>query len=468
MVIDECAIDQEKFMASKKTLPKTDKDAMKKSDSELNIGQIRSGFTSKNCFLNLNGKDKKEINFSQLYLALNKPSTVKFKYDWIIEKEELEQIQSANSSSHATLPSILLNKQNMQQRFYIDTLASVAASFLKENAKTKEVNHTKATQEPKIQSSSQAFKSPTHPVNTTSIAVIQPNNSLKQTIAVPIENVLQTLNEQQANKTRKLLADLPKRRSRQRKPIMVVNTSHSQRPMLPKINLNQMTSETEASVQQNIVFSGPMAAIARQIVNSSDDLNDPNKQTLSTRVVNEEPNQVFLQSNSNIHSSLQQNYSNLIPRILNNLIDNQTEECEKCADDPDKSQEVGSPQNLTSMSLLELSLNNADSLFGSSVIRMNDPEHKNLDKASEVENSSISKNNAQINLSEMNSLNNILNSIVSQQTSSNNCKYLLIINLIYIKIAIVACDGFDLKNPTCSSFNNRKSDIVVEWTDSVI
>lgn len=427
MVIDECAVDQENFMASKKTLSKSDKEVNKKSDLELNGDQIRSGFTSKNCFLNVNGKDKKEITFSQLYLALNRPSTLKFKYDWIIEKEELEQIQSASSSSHATLPSMLLNKKNMQQRFYIDTLASVAASFLKENTKTKEVNQTKVSQEPKSQPSNQVFKSPTHPVNSPSIAVIQPNNSLKQAISVPIENVLHTLNEQQANKTRKLLADLPKRRSRQRKPIMVVNSSHSQRPMLPKINLNQINqgaSETEASGQQNIVFSGPMAAIARQIVNSSDDLNDQDKQISSTKVINEDPNQVFLQSNNSIHSSLQQNYSNLIPRILNNLIDNQTEECDKCTDDLDKSQEVGSPQNLTSMSLLELSINNADSLFGSSVIRMNGQEHKNLDSGSQVENCSISKNNTQINLNEMSNINTILNSIVSQQTSSNNCKNL--------------------------------------------
>lgn len=423
MIIDECAIDHENFLASKKSFDKTDKEeAGKKSNFEINIDQIRSGLTSKNCFVDSNEKDKKEITFSQLYLALNKPSFLKFKYDWILHKEDSVQNNPSNSSSHEALPSNLTNKQNTQQRFYIDTLASVAASFLKENAKSKEPpSQPKTSQESKSQTTSQIFKSPTQPINATtpSIAVIQPNTSLKQAIAVPIENVLQTLNEQQANKTRKLLADLPKRRSRQRKPIMVVNSSHSQRPMLPKINLNNLNNESETPGQPNIVFSGPMAAIARQIVNSSDDLNDHNKSTLSPRVVNEEPN-LSNQSNSNIHSSLQQNYSNLIPRILNNLIDGQPEDqFDKCQDDQEKCQEVGSPQNLTSMSLLELSINNADSLFGSSVVRVKDGEvEKNLEKESS---SSKSNDNVQINFNEMSNISNILNSIVSQQTSANNC-----------------------------------------------
>ncbi len=274
-----------------------------------------------------------------------------------------------------------------------------------------------------------------------SIAFLQPIASPSQATVMPLNEVLQRLNEEQTNKTKKLLSDLSsKRRTRQRKPIMVVNSGHTQpRHMLPKMNhiingqsiiitnqngqiisdqngnlnslntlqLNEINSQTmtqtvttvssqQQQIQPNIVFSGPIAAV-RQIVN-----NGPSMNTMNANTNSKMPIQVTsVSSNSNLSaatnlfkentnispsskaaiSSFHQAYSNLIPQILSNLMDGSNSSNEAasniagCQVTPTKSSSNQIDQNnlaaspsqtstLADMSLLELSLNNADSLFG--------------------------------------------------------------------------------------------------------
>ena len=138
-------------------------------------------------------------------------------------------------------------------------------------------------------------------------------------VVMPMEAMLQRISEEQANKTKLLLSDLnaKTRKSRQRKPIMVVNGSSSAsssvshhlmpRTVLPKLDGllvtpattaatttpvfvkpnesigrthsprssdPQTTTTTTATTTKNIVFSsGPVAAIARQIVNNNNNNN---------------------------------------------------------------------------------------------------------------------------------------------------------------------------------------------------
>jgi hypothetical protein len=90
----------------------------------------------------------------------------------------------------------------------------------------------------------------------------------KQATLLPLDDVLARINEEQTNKTKRLLSDLSsKRRSRQRKPIMVVNSGHPPRTMLPKLNIIMnsaesvmpqagITAPTNDTLAQNIVYSG--------------------------------------------------------------------------------------------------------------------------------------------------------------------------------------------------------------------
>lgn len=419
MGIDDCAVDPDNFpTSSKQSSKKTNIPGLNKN-CQLNAEQIKNGLTAKSCHITSNGKDLKELTFIQLYLALNKPSAIKLKYDWIIGENNNEnnpnsmlisnnaQLTAQSSSSSSSSIQTLSSKQNLQQRFYLDTLASVAASFLNEIQKSKTENSslnppsnnpipptpttsTNAQKNPSPALINQTFKSPPKQQvqqSTQSIAFLQPNKSPKQATILPLEQVLQRINEEQTNKTKKLLSDLSsKRRSRQRKPIMVVNTSHPPRTMLPKINLingqqiflapsNVDQPQTDIAPQQNIVFSGPMAAIARKIVNSSSpgpissESTTPKQQKILNQSVQDEQNQS--QSPKILISSIQQSYSNLIPQILNNLIENNQSSNSNEATSSNKNSNENINMSLNDMSLLDLSINNADSLFGSSVIRIN-------------------------------------------------------------------------------------------------
>lgn len=116
--------------------------------AEFSIDIIKSGLTWSNASISIsNGtsKEKKELTFSQLYLALNRPNFVKLKYDWIISSSgagELDQCDSSGQSSNnlSSLSSqfqLSHHQSQKQQQFYFDAVASTASSFLNEMLKTK-------------------------------------------------------------------------------------------------------------------------------------------------------------------------------------------------------------------------------------------------------------------------------------------------------------------------------------------
>lgn len=496
MGIDDCAVNPDNFnIGSKQTKSQNHSKLSNESKLQLKVDQIKSGLTVNNSFLNVTNKEKKEINFLQLYLALNKPSTLKLKYDWIIgfnnnssdinasssnsNLSNNAQLCSQSVSSSSTSAQTLASKQNQQQRFYIDTLASVAASFLNDMQKYKQdiaTNNNQSNQKPqqdvinianKPVTSNQQFKSPTNPASAPqqSIAFLQPSSSSskQQATILPLETVLQRLNEEQTNKTKKLLSDLnSKRRSRQRKPIMVVNTSHAPRTMLPKLNisnnqqlfLNPSNSEATYSAQenqpqqqhqqqqQNIVFSGPMAAIARQIVNSSSSSNSQqnethqmNKQNHHLQKMNQTnaiSNSLYQDDNNQakspkiVISSFQQAYSNLIPQILNNLMENNKDDLAQNSSREINLEQNDSPPNLADMSLLDISISNGDSLFGSSAIRVNSDQHdaqiaSTIDKSGASVNKQIDENSQSFdnNNKSPKSVNCVIN-VVNENSAMNS------------------------------------------------
>jgi hypothetical protein len=284
---------------------------------------------------------------------------------------------------------------------------------------------------------------------------------------VPLDAVLQRLNEEQVLKTKKLLSDLnSRRRSRQRKPIMVVGEP---RLMLPKHNLmvvphRQQQQQQQQQPQQQKLQPQQMlgGAVARQIVNFNNSFspspsysNQNQPQSSSTNVVSSQlcfdaatnssvgEARKRLENEANLSTrtlqqqqqhqlqffmpNIQHTYSNLIPQILGNLLETNNSSCntvgssessdageminfekqkhstanaasadmtilassmqqkqhQNIDDDngnvddrqknkellEEKSDSVSSPQNsaLNEISLLDLSINNADSLFATAI-----------------------------------------------------------------------------------------------------
>jgi hypothetical protein len=234
------------------------------------------------------------------------------------------------------------------------------------------------------------------------------SNSPSKATILPIETVLQQINEEQTNKTKKLLSDLnSKRRTRNRKPIMVVNSSHNpQRTMLPKLNLlngqplfikssneylsfqinnnspnsaNVNTVDIQNPTQQdvmpmtNIVYSAPVAAIARQIVNNSSTNAIPSQNLAQQQQQQQQSPQIKA-------VQFQNTFSNILPHIISSLqndsvqivdVDNDGENNNNNNSNNHQATnaiETNEGGNLTSehlgdMSLLDLSINNNDSLF---------------------------------------------------------------------------------------------------------
>jgi hypothetical protein len=439
MMMDDCAIIPDSFPTNNTNHNKNNNINNKKSNDnkirfKLQADQLKSGLTASNTLLssivNIQPIASKELSIIQLYLALNKPNTIKLKYDWIIINNCSNNSELTGNVNYFSSQ----NNQNQQQRFYIDTLASVAVSFLNElnqktaafqNTSTASSNNTnlipKSTNNPiipPVASSNKLIKSPpkaissnSKPFSEQSIAIIQPNpnGQTSTTTIIPVETVLQRINEDQTNKTKILLSDLnTKRRSRTRKPIMVVNNSHHPpRNVLPKLTLSNgqfikpinvelnnstninnniniqspyninspsSSSSNQSEQIQNIVVSGPVAAVARQIVNTNNLISSqPLTTTTLLQTNNNSSNKVLIQS---FHQ-----YSNLIPQILNNLnentnmnVNNQViidgEPVRIIIDNLDLNKQnnennmnAGSPHGLTNMSLLDLSINNNDSFF---------------------------------------------------------------------------------------------------------
>jgi len=239
--------------------------------------------------------------------------------------------------------------------------------------------HKSTTAQASNPSSKSNTSAKTQQQQTTSTLMVAPSSHLVT------DNDFQRQTDEQSNNTRKLLSDLScKRRSRQRKQIMVVNTSNSRMPSKPSSAVNSLQQQQQAFVneagqQQNIVYSGPVAAIARTIVNNSFSgsfsllppatQSPPVVATDSDISVNDNSSKLLIPSFHNAFSALR-------PHLFNNLTDssnsnsnydeneynqaNSGKEAIACETSP-------SHTRLTDLSLLDMSMNNVDSLFGSSV-----------------------------------------------------------------------------------------------------
>lgn len=490
MMIDDYALiaaknNQKKSAIQQNTSNQTAKNKTNRNYYQLSSKQLRSGLTSNTSQLSSNStNENKDLTFVQLYLVLNKPDVIKFEYDWIsstgLRQPVLISSNVTNTESVFSSSSLLYN-QNQRQRFYIDTLASVATSFLKDlqNSNQKTVNLPLSAAPPPIvqqktppKTIAVASKQPQQ-----SLAIIQPtvadlNNSTQSTTHIlPLDTVLQRLNEvEQSNKTRKLLSDLnsTKKRSRHRKQIMVVNTSNNnsslRNVLMPKLNFIDL-SNGDNNQQQNIVLSGPVAAVARQIVNtnhSTSTTNSTNSIATTPKTSEHQQQQLYTTNDNNYiivgnyNQEEQQfqpndafdsntNYSNLMPQFFASLTSIATENSSSSNSNNDFStnqiepvvvnENYGSPQTLADMSLLDLSINNTDSLFGTATqqviankqMKLN--EHNNFIEPGAFSGVSLLKVDK-----------NISSSVCLNQSRNGNSNF---------------------------SLSNRRSDIIVEWTDSV-
>lgn len=544
----------EEEMADEATTGTPNRSAQKKSFSricyQLTAEQLRAGVTASSCSLTTttttssqsNSKESKDLTFIQLYLALNKPKVISLKYDWL---------SSVGANSFKSLASI----QNQQQRFYIDTLASVASSYLNEltqrvksapasstsdnqtatpssaavqaqapikaaasavnlassNNNTSQVSLKKATSPTKMPATMAGpFTSAANMPS--SVAILQPNTGT--TTVVPIDVMLKRIAEEQTNKTKKLLSDLnSKRRTRQRKPIMVVNSGNPPRTMLPKLSINgqqliitpinldmtmstnltnnaapltvssagnsanslntstasgasagALMDATSTQQQQNIVYSGPVAAVARQIVNPTSQslvsqLSTTNMEMSQQQQQQQQNAAAYSSSGANYQElishqipqssklaipSFHQAYSNLIPQIAAaaDSSNNNGQHHQHNKTSSSSSNEVAnlaSPPNLTDMSLLELSINNSDSLFGlqsasnQPVVstKFGDISKRDIlsdaaatstaaKKSSEMDSACVINLNDSSNLSNLSTLNNILNSLTCKSGGEEN------------------------------------------------
>lgn len=298
-----------------------------KPSTVLLADQLRAGLNASNLKIVPDTKDFKDLTFAELYLALDKPEKISFKYDWISASRKPNRncintnlkSQIAAGSTNSISPSFgsFDFSKIQRQRFYIETLASVASSFLnsiqtakqassqsnnqepglnqaenKSNSKSSKTDgNQKASNSTVVQQNAQS-KSPQKapaisvqaPVAASSVTLQLPSPNVEAIAAgaQPLDAAPVRLNGQEHNSTtQKLLSDLnSKKRSRQRKQIMVVgNVGGNKHSPLPKLNLNMdfnqlscqlnispqssnnsnnSTYETFATTQQNIVCSGKM------------------------------------------------------------------------------------------------------------------------------------------------------------------------------------------------------------------
>ena len=153
MMIDDYALIAAKNIQKKSTNQSNQQQTTSTSSSakknrnffQLSAQQLRSGLTVNTSQLTSSlTKEHRDLTFIQIYLALNKPDVIRFEYDWIASIKQPIMIASNETNTQAVFSasSSLIYNQNQRQRFYIDTLASVAASFLKDlqNNNTKTAN----------------------------------------------------------------------------------------------------------------------------------------------------------------------------------------------------------------------------------------------------------------------------------------------------------------------------------------
>jgi hypothetical protein len=538
---------------------------------KLNVEQLKAGLTAKTSKITSNlessQEETKDLTLIQLYLALNKPSVIRLKYDWILthstknKPTDLDRAECATTIATSSSLSTLASSQNQQQRFYIETLANVGASFLndiqsKNNPNSNIFVQPQATSQPYNNNNinysnlpyngiSKATDSMTNspkstnrnhmqnitattnskninnksppdklfPLLTHATQVSSQTNQpilavvpIKTTAPIPsfssstssltsssrsvlvssilnsssVEHVLKQFNEEQNNKTKKLLSDLnTKRRSRQRKSIMVVNTGIPPRNIVPKLNFNNLTSEQITSInnltegnnlgnnqslnvhnfgspsrsggissptvvtisenphlllqqQQNIVYSKPVAAVARQIVNNVSMDVSVNSAPSSTRPFSSG----FVDDLK--HSDFNHMFANVIENAGNVVVDDGN----NCLSYP--------AQTLSNMSLLDISLNNSDSFLGN----LNGLQSNNgglIEAADDCPNGNASRSSSNEFISLV-SKNDNSNSIMASLMASNNYNDNGNKNGAFSSVSVNS-------NSSSSSFSNIKLDI---------
>lgn len=315
--------------------------------------QLRAGLNVSNLKIVPDTKDFKDLTFAELYLALDKPEKIGFKYDWISASRKPNRSyintnlksQIAAGSTNSISPSFgsFDFSKIQRQRFYIETLASVASSFLNSIQTAKQASSHSNNQEPGMNQAENKANSKSSktdgnqkasnntvghlnaqsksPQKAPAISVQAPVAASAVTSQLPSPNVeaiaagaqpldaaLVRLNSQEHNSTtQKLLSDLnSKKRSRQRKQVMVVgNVGGNKHSPLPKLNLNMdfnqlscqlnispqssnnsnnSTYETFAITQQNIVCSGKMKVCYLTLSDPSKLCRDSLEQKMAHRV----------------------------------------------------------------------------------------------------------------------------------------------------------------------------------------
>lgn len=132
---------------------------------QLEANTLRAGLTSSNSKIPTEKDDFADLTFTELYLALDKPEKIHFKYEWgPLDNSKQSHIKNvcSNSASYVSplISSSLDLNRNQRQRFYIDTLASVAASFLNDI-------QTSQSNKKDISQSNSNDNGPNHPTTTT-------------------------------------------------------------------------------------------------------------------------------------------------------------------------------------------------------------------------------------------------------------------------------------------------------------
>ena len=254
--------------------------------TQFNIDQLKAGLTNKS-----------DLTFIQLYLALNKPTLIKLKYEW----QPIKQQTSIDAIQASTANIELIDKQ----RFYLQVLAKVAESYLSEM----KFQHNESLNAAKKLTMNEKVAAATKPManETTTIAISTAVN--------------------EANKTQKLLQDISSkaRKLRQKKAIVVKSTRVSCESPTPAIMspcsvVTTTTSSSSSTSNSNIVL--PVAAVARQIVNitSNDGYATTQRKMHITANQQQSTSLIGYQDQQQQMFTLQKNYSNIIPQIFHTFL----------------------------------------------------------------------------------------------------------------------------------------------------
>jgi hypothetical protein len=260
--------------------------------SEINVEQLKCGFASKKTI---------DFNFIQIYLALNKPSQMKFLYEWVPVKDI-----SSSGTSHT-----ITNEDLDKQRFYIDVLSHVAHAFLSEIKINQEfLLENRLSNGTNVQTITTNNSMALNTGNNKKLQLLCVNSHQPTQLAAPKTTSEALQADLAAKEAKKLMDDINKSRKARQRKALVVKTNRS----TMQKNLNDFQSDSPPiQSQSNIVLSGPVAAVARKIVNLSSENEKPQQQYHSN-------NLQMLQNPAVQTQALHQNYSNIMPHILSTFM----------------------------------------------------------------------------------------------------------------------------------------------------